>query len=53
MYGYQHVKLYSDQDALSAMYIRYIRLYFGLIYPLNLIFLISPPPDTAVSFLAF
>ena len=33
MYGYQHVKLYSDQDVSSAMYIRYIRLHFGFNSP--------------------
>ena len=33
MYGYQYVKLYSDQDVSSAMYIRYIRLHFGFNSP--------------------
>ena len=33
MYGYQYVKLYSDQDVSSAMYIRYIRLDFGFNSP--------------------
>ena len=33
MYGYQHVKLYSDQDVSSAMYICYIRLHFGFNSP--------------------
>ena len=33
MYGYKHVKLYSDQDVSSAMYIRYIRLHFGFNSP--------------------
>ena len=33
MYGYQHVKLYSDQDVSSAMYICYIHLHFGFNSP--------------------
>ena len=33
IYGYQHVKFYSDQDVLSAVNIQFIRQYFGFHSP--------------------